>query len=278
MDALRLACLTFLALPVCAQQFEVASVKLSTGDELKLPPFMPESAQLRMRMQGGPGTPSPERINYTGVTLKALLQRAYDVFPEQISGPEWIDTQRYTITAKVAPKTTPEQLRVMLQNLLADRFQLRLHRETKAFRTYHLAVAKNGPKLQPAEAAKAPITDPEERRKALNDALAATRAKVQATGYPSSSFHLPRATMADVAEQLSQRALDRPVIDDTHLDGRYAVGLIWMTEGARSREDATQGPSIFAAVQEQLGLELKSATDQLPALIIDSAEKTPTEN
>jgi uncharacterized protein (TIGR03435 family) len=272
----RFACAILLALPMSAQQFEVASVKLSAGDELNLPAFLAEAVQVQMRMQGGPGTPSPERITYTSVTMKMLLQRAYNLRPQQIEGPDWFDTQRYTITATLPPKTTPEQLRLMLQNLLADRFKLRLHRETRTFRTYHLVVARNGPKLKPAEEAPAPAIDPEERRKSVRAAMEAQRAKGGSLG--NNGFHQPRATMAELAELLAQRGLDHPVIDETHLDGRYACDLTWTSESARQRDDGPQGPTIFAALQEQLGLELKSATDQLPVLVIDAAGKIPIEN
>src|SRR6266700_5250555 len=76
--------------------FEVASVKLA-GDNGPAPPFVRGPSETRMRFQGGPGTKSPERINYLGVTLKMLIQHAYNLLPEQVAGPDWLSTQRYTI-------------------------------------------------------------------------------------------------------------------------------------------------------------------------------------
>ena len=135
-------------------------------------------------MTGGPGTKDPGRINYSGVTLKMLLKRAYDIGPEQISGPDWLDSERYDIMATVAAGTTPEQFRLMLQNLVAERFELRQHRETKTLAVYLLIVAKNGPKLE------APETVPE--YKDDEEGRAATRKQNQTqrrsgcTGFTSS--------------------------------------------------------------------------------------------
>jgi uncharacterized protein (TIGR03435 family) len=231
-----------------------------------------------MRFQGGPGTVSPERINYLGVTLKMLIQRAYDVKPEQVVGPDWVATQRYTITAKLPPKTTLEQSRLMLQSLLNERFQMRLHREPRSFHVYELLVSKHGLKLKPVETLPL-VTDAEERRKAASSGLAAagTAIRERLDFQPTDWFRLSSATMARLVERLSQY-LDRPIIDRTHLDGRYEFILGWEHDWVKPKEDMPQGPSIFAALKEQLGLELKSATDQLQVLVIDGAERIPTEN
>jgi len=84
-------------------------------------------------MRGGPGTADPERITWTGATLNGILIAAYGVKADQIAGPGWLGSQRYDIEAKVPPGATKAQLNMMLQNLLADRFRLALHRETKEF-------------------------------------------------------------------------------------------------------------------------------------------------
>ena len=130
--------------------FEVASVKPAT------PPSNP--GMLMIRMQGGPGTPDPGQISYTNVTQRLLLAKAYGVQDYQISGPATIDSERYEVVAKVPKGTTAEQFKVMLQNLLAERFQLTLHHESRKLPLYALVVAKNGPKLKEAAAA-APDAD-----------------------------------------------------------------------------------------------------------------------
>jgi uncharacterized protein (TIGR03435 family) len=258
--------------------FEVASVKPAGPDELsRKMPFLPPLAQERMRFRGGPGTKDPGRIDYSGVTLKMLLKRAYDVKAEQISGPGWLDTERYDIAAKLPPGTTAEQLRLMLQNLLTERFQIRLHREAKALPVYFLTVAKNGPKLQPPE--KSPeYKDNEERKAAMQKTLASMRASLGSGDLAyNSSFHLPSATIAEFTETLSSR-MDRPVVDKTHLDGVYAFTLKWSADGAQPRGDNPAGPSIFVAIEEQLGLKLQAANEQFEILVIDKAEKSPIGN
>ena len=122
--------------------FEVASVKPAT------PPSNP--GMLMIRMRGGPGTPDPGQISYSNVTQRLLLAKAYGVQDYQISGPAWLDSERYEVVAKVPKGTTEEQFKVMLQNLLAERFQLTLHHETRKLPLYALVVAKSGPKLKEA--------------------------------------------------------------------------------------------------------------------------------
>ncbi len=101
-----------------------------------------------IRMGGGPGTPDPGRITYTGVPLMLILTKAYDVQNFQINGPSWLDSERFDITAKVPTGATKEQVRVMMQNLLAERFHLTLHRDKKEMQGYELTVAKGGSKLK----------------------------------------------------------------------------------------------------------------------------------
>ena len=96
---------------------------------------------------GGPGTKDPGRIRYPFTTLRNLMQIAYDVKPHQISGPSFLDSEHFEVTATMPPSTSKEQFQVMLQNLLAERFKLAIHRETKELPMYSLSVAKGGPKL-----------------------------------------------------------------------------------------------------------------------------------
>ena len=117
-------------------EFEVASVKPA-------PP--PSGNMIRIGMGGGPGTPDPGRLNYEFVNLRMVLGEAYGVKSYQISGSSLLDTERFNMTAKVPPGTTKEQFRVMLQNLLADRFGLKLHREKKDLQAYSLVVGKGAP-------------------------------------------------------------------------------------------------------------------------------------
>jgi uncharacterized protein (TIGR03435 family) len=112
-------------------------------------------------MRGGPGTADPGRITFTSVTLKRLLMATYGVEVDQISGPGWLDSERYSVVANVQPGTTREQLKLMLQNLIVERFHVALHHETKEITGYELVAAKRGPKLRAsAEAVNPPPPQP----------------------------------------------------------------------------------------------------------------------
>ncbi|MGB7762714.1 MAG: TIGR03435 family protein [Bryobacteraceae bacterium] len=134
--------------PADSPAFEVASVKAAAP---------PAPGRLMVGMRGGPGTPDPGQVTFTNVTQRMLIARAYGVQDYQISGPGWLESERYDIVAKVPKGATKEQFLVMIQNLLAERFKLTLHHETRELPQYTLVVAKNGPKLK--ESAPPPATD-----------------------------------------------------------------------------------------------------------------------
>jgi uncharacterized protein (TIGR03435 family) len=130
-----------------------------------------------MGFEGGPGSADPGRIRYRGVSLKILLARAYDLRPDQISGPGWLGSERYSIEATLPARTDAERLRLMLQKLLTERFQISLHRETKETLVYRLKIARGGPKLKPPEEVPH-YRDEDERREALQKRAEANLAKV----------------------------------------------------------------------------------------------------
>ena len=133
------SCAAFAQTAENSPTFEVASVK----------PAAPITGNtIRVMMRGGPGSPDPGQITYTNVTVKNVLMNAYGVKGFQISGPGWLDSERYDIVAKVPRGATKAEFMVMLQNLLAERFKLTLHREKKDLPMYALVVGKNGPKLK----------------------------------------------------------------------------------------------------------------------------------
>jgi uncharacterized protein (TIGR03435 family) len=246
-------------------------------------------------MHGGPGTPDPGRIDYTNVSLKGLVASAYGVQTDQVSGPAWLDSARYDITATLSAGTTREQFLEMLQNLLADRFQLTLHREKKDFVVWELGVAKNGPKLKPG----APSGD------AAAASPAGGRGPSDANGFPLPPAHQTaqravngvakmagnQVTMAQVAQFLQlpmafvaggpgtmSLAAGR-VVDKTGLSGEYSMTLEYEWPGqAPPGADPDGAPAILAALQQQLGLKLDQTKQLLDVLFIDRAEKTPTEN
>src|SRR5580658_7158857 len=121
--------------------FELASVKPSA-------PVPPNGGVYFAPPRGGPGTADPGQITWTYATLRGLLMTAYDVKEYQVSGPPWLNTERYDILVKVTEGATKEQVSVMWQNLLAERFGVMLHHEPKEFQVEELVIAKGGHKLK----------------------------------------------------------------------------------------------------------------------------------
>jgi uncharacterized protein (TIGR03435 family) len=206
----------------------------------------------------------------TGPTLSDLIKLAYDVHSRQIiGGPSWLDREKYDLSAKPDKPGRPNlaQLKVMLQKLLADRFQLALHREKRELSVYAITVAKSGAKLTPND------NDPNG-----NPAYSAGPRVVSMTN----------GSMADLANGLerSGNILDRPVVDQTGLgSARYDLIVKWtpLTSQAQAGGTEPQGdngdatPDLFTAFQQQLGLRLESTKASVEVLVIDHVEK-PSEN
>jgi len=185
----------------------------------------------------------------TNVTLKRCLMGAYGVGQNEIlGGPDWLDQDQFDIQAKAEVSAGDEALMKMLQTLLADRFKLAVHRENKTIQAYALEIAKKGPKMEKSE--------PGESRTSNGLGLIEARS----------------TTMAGLAQRLG-RQLDRPVVDRTGLQGGFNFKLEWTPEGAQP----VDGPTIFVAIQQQLGLKLDPQKAPVEVLVIDHAEK-PTEN
>ncbi len=246
---------------VCAAQtpqaFEVASIKPnSTGDN-------------RIQIGMAPGG----RFTATGVTLRLLIGQAYNVRDFQVTGgPGWIGTDRYDINAKgpegMPERMSPDILRPMIKALIEERFQLKTHRESKELPTYALVVGKNGVKLTPTSAE--------------------VRGPMMRMGRGQLSGQ--KVSMAMLAQQLAMQ-LGRKVVDKTGLDGAYEINLQWTPEpgqgggpfgghpppGEPLPAADSSGPTIFTAVQEQLGLRLESDKGPVDIIVVDSVAK-PTEN
>jgi uncharacterized protein (TIGR03435 family) len=163
----------------------------------------------------------------------------------------------------------------MLQSLLAERFSIRFHRESRSMPVYLLTVAKNGPKLQPVR--KAPEYEDEADRKAAQLASAQKsmemlKARIAAGGARSYRNFSLNGMAAKFAETLSS-STDREVLDRTEVKGEYFFQLSWTPD-----QDATGEPSLFAAIQEQLGLKLQAAKEDLECIVLDHAESTPAGN
>jgi uncharacterized protein (TIGR03435 family) len=196
---------------------------------------------------GGPGTKDPGRIRYPFTTLRNLMQIAYDVKPHQITGPSFLDSEHFEVTATMPPSTSKEQFQVMLQNLLAERFKLAIHRETKELPMYSLSVAKGGPKLKessPVEPPKDGDGDPPPPPPLPSGgpkmgpdgfpvlpSLLGARGGIFFIGMPGKMRMMAqRATMKELADRLTQQ-VSKPVSDDTNLTAKYDFTLTFSSEG-----------------------------------------------
>lgn len=191
---------------------------------------------------GGPGTKDPGRIHYPFMSLKQLLETAYDVKNYQIVGPAWLDSERFEISATMPPETTKEQFRVMLQNLLAERFKMVVHKDTKELPMYALEVAKNGPKLTESDGKAQPL-DPD----GPPPPLPAGGPKIGPDGFPQLPFSgraglfmmmMPgrarmvgtQQSMQDLANRLANQ-FSKAVVDETGLTKKYDFTLTFLPDG-----------------------------------------------
>jgi uncharacterized protein (TIGR03435 family) len=198
----------------------------------------------------------PGRYSATNVKVRELIQDAFRVKDFQISGaPHWTETEGFDIAATTgySGDLTDKEMEPILQSLLADRFQLRLHRETKELPAYALVVAKNGPKLIAHSGDAGPDTSIRHGPGKLT--LSATK-----------------ATMSRLSDVLSRRT-GRTVVDRTGLLGEYDLKLEWAPDPTAESVDA----SIFVALQEQLGLKLEPTKAPVEIVVVDRVER-PSEN
>ena len=270
------ACLlVILAWRASAQKFAVASIKPATPGE-----------HFMFGVRPMPGC----RINATNVTLKLLIEIAYGLEDFQlIGGQGWMEAARYNIEAKPDSPVGPNEWKEMLKSLLADRFQLAFHRETKELPVYALLLAKKDGKLGPGMVESKeggcierdpskPLGPPDPGQPPFCGNVLGGASQLTATA----------AILGDIAPMLS-RAVGRKVIDKTGLTGKYDITLKYTPdENQRPKMAApgvppppgpaeAPGPSLFTALQEQLGLKLEPQKAPVEILVIDRAEK-PLEN
>ena len=243
-------------------QFDVASIKPNNSGA------NPSSVRV------APGG----RLTAFNASLRSFITQAYQIPDFELSGgPAWMNSDRYDIEARGPATATPEQIMQMLQALLADRFQLKIHRETRELPVYALLIGKNGSKLEPSRGgdcwdptAGIPPPTPDAR--------------------PCGGFRNAPNEMSGVKVPMYRfvlnlsRFLGRTVIDKTGLGGAYDITLKWTPDESQAflapagqPPSDSSGPSIFTAVQEQLGLRLESQKGPVEVLVIDHVEK-PSEN
>ncbi|MBI4904368.1 MAG: TIGR03435 family protein [Acidobacteria bacterium] len=223
------------------QQFEAASIKPSNA-----------GADSASGMKTGNG-----RLHAVNVTLKRCIVGAYGVGPGQvIGGPSWMDTERFEIIATTEQPVGDQVLMVMLRGLLAERFQLAIHRENRQLKGYVLRVAEKGLRLVKGDGG--------------NYKSNRTRGSMVAANM----------SMDHLAEMLS-RQLGVPVVNRTSVEGAFSFTLRWTPDSAGAgrppEAGGFEGPSLFTALQEQLGLRLQGQRVPVDVVVVDRAER-PSEN
>jgi uncharacterized protein (TIGR03435 family) len=251
--------------------FEVASVRPG----VLLPPG--PNGVVRTGSHGGPGTNDPETYSARYVTLASLILRAYGLRNYQLSGPGWMDSARYDIAAKVSAGATPAQFKVMLQNLLVDRFMLQVHYQKRDFSGYELSLAKGGLKLvdavnlrnlsSPPKSGIAKATT-EEGEGSINDLVVRQYIGRILTGRST--------TMSNLADNLGFTLGDVPVVDVTGLTDPYDLVLPYDPPVAKLSDEPSSFPSLFTVLRA-VGLNLEAKKVPLDVLVVDRIQQTPTE-
>jgi uncharacterized protein (TIGR03435 family) len=232
--------------------FEVATIKPSRPD-----------------VQGKGFTMRGKEVLTINTSVNDLIVFAYEVHSRQIVGaPAWMDSERFDVTGQPDTPGRPnlKQFRLMVQKLLADRFQLTYHNDKKELSAYAITVAKSGPKLTKSEAP----------------------GNLPSLGFPKLGLLPARnSTIAELAQAMQGAVLDRPVIDQTGIDGRWDFTLTWTPDpsqfagmGVRvppPTDDPAAPPDLFTAFVQQLGLKLEATRAPVGVMVIDKVQK-PSEN
>jgi uncharacterized protein (TIGR03435 family) len=246
--------LSYLIFPASAGvAFDVASIRVNTsGDEVNNRP--PEE---RVRI-------APGNISMTNITLITCLMDAYRIYRFQVSAPAWMNSVRYDITAKAADPVPPDQVRLMLRTLLADRFHLTFHQVQKDLKVYSLTQDKREHKLREA-------AQPGDKSMLMEGGVIVFR----------------NYSVADLIGTLSNVPfhIDRPVLDMTGLEGKYDFEVKIATNELAMKhtfegmlKDDGDGPSLIDLLHEQLGLRFAAEQHLTDVLTVDGADKAPTAN
>jgi uncharacterized protein (TIGR03435 family) len=274
-------------------EFEVASIKVNAPQAGFH--FAGDAAS------GGPGTADPGMFRCSKCSLATLIIKAFNLQPYQFPGRTSLTENTYEIVARIPAGATADEFSAMLQNLLKDRFGLAWHFQEKKMKGYHLVVAKDGPMLKESNGASGPsAADP--HRAPQGESHNHSGAIVFGT---SATFRAANQTTADLARVLSDQ-IGLPVDDETGLQGKYDISLRWAGTGTvqggnhapgawaggagHAGHDGgggdlsgptadPSGPTLFAALQQQLGLKLVSAEQSVARLfVVDRVAQRPTEN
>jgi uncharacterized protein (TIGR03435 family) len=251
--------------------FEVVSIKPYEAPHIDTPRFI----GFRPQATG--------RLTATGVTLKGLLTYGYRMHDNQIvGGPPWINTERYEVNAKAEDGTVvtvgvpsdpnvPDTMGLLVQSMIDDRFQLKMHRETREMSVYVLEIAKGGLKMKrsPDQTPPKPLAPGDGPPPLQSQNRGALGMESRPEGF---IMRGTAVTISQIVGMLSRQS-GRYVIDKTGLSGLFDVRLAWSSQILPTGAPDPVGPVLFIAVQEQLGLRLVSTTGPVPVIVVDGAQK-----
>jgi uncharacterized protein (TIGR03435 family) len=264
------------------QTFEVATIKPAGPNAVAYAP------------RGGPGSNDPGQISYRGYSPRELIMIAYGLRqPYQMLGPDWLEKERFDLTAKVPAGATKDQVGLMVRSLLAARFNLEVHPETKNLPIYELTVAKGGLKLRVTSGSTEAAAEPVPFKQGDLPRVPVARWGLVPRACAKSDIPTPcghaqvlgnAQGAADIAEMVTS-LLGRLAVDKSGINGKCDYTLDFAPEsinipiaggGAAVPEDSH--PDFVVAMEQQMGIKVESKTGPVDVLVIDHAEKEPTAN
>lgn len=270
-----LACaLTLFLVSPAASLAQPSARKLPNFDVVSIRPNKTGSGSISVSID-------EDHFEMTNVTLAIMIRNAFDLKPAQVLNlPPWADSEHFDVKGKVIDgdiaalkKMTDDERRPMFQAMIKERFSLQFHMATKDMAVYELVVAKGGLKIP----ALPPQTESEKEAERGSDKMGRGSINMN-RGAEGAHLTAKGITMARLAAVLSDRA-GRPVLDQTNLTGDYSMELRWSPEDAASHPDDAGNPlpSLFTALQEELGLRMVSSHGDVPTMVIDHVDR-PSEN
>ncbi|MGD0443095.1 MAG: TIGR03435 family protein [Edaphobacter sp.] len=261
----RVTVLALLSTPIFAQPAAISAIPAPT---FQIADVHPSPGRRFPFVEGGLALRG-DRLVYHQATMLDLISAAYGLDPALVTGgPSWLETNRFEVIAKAPPTTSKDTVKLMLQSLLAERFNLVVHNGTAPLPAYVLSVGKGKPKLKEGDSS------------AESDCQYQEPPKAPPGTIQNIAFVCHNTTMAQLTDNLHDWAngyLSEPVVDSTGLKGAFDFDIKWTGRGQLQRAGA-DGISIFDAVDKQLGLKLDLQTAPRPVLVVDSVNQTPTPN
>jgi uncharacterized protein (TIGR03435 family) len=235
-----------------------------------------EVATVKLNATGNPGwrlgPPGRGSVSIDNLELKKIIASSFRIQDSMVFGPSWLDTTRYDIVGKGPdPKASNPEVWEMMRSLLADRFKLKYHVESRELPVWALVVAKGGPKLKNAE----------DGRCAAAIKAGQTCGDIEFLRFGVGIYNMPIGALIG---GLGRRLQDRPIVDKTGLTGKYDTAITWMPDGVKPedlagvpKEQLPEDISMFAALEKQAGLKLEAQKSPVQVVVVDSIEK-PSEN